>query len=93
MRRPDTAEKRLIPWKINAENFSFLEVRNKLDSPYSDAIYTNRTNGTGGVLIHIGSYKNEDKNPEALRLFPSEVAGGHGYQEQQEIRRIRRTYI
>ena len=74
MRRLDKAQERMGLWGVDPKNFSYLEVRNKLTPDRSDAIYTNRSNGRDGTLIHIGSYKGEDQNPEALRLFPSEVA-------------------
>ena len=72
MRKPDKAQGMLESWNIGPDNSWYLEVRNKLASKQFDAIYTNRGNGREDALLHIGSYKNEDKNPEALRLFPSE---------------------
>lgn len=73
MRRSDEALQELQAWDVDPENFSYVEVRTKLPSN-SDAIYVNRCNVRDGVLIHVSIPKEKDKNPEAWRLNPSEIA-------------------
>lgn len=74
MRSADKAQRRLEPWNVDLGIFCYVDVRNKLASQRSEVIYT----GKDGALIHIGSWKDDDHNPPALRLFLQKWPGDRG---------------
>ena len=58
---------------VDPQRFTFIAVRPAGTTPFDDAIYSNRFNAKHGAIVNMENYKNNDTNPPAQRLWPSEV--------------------